>query len=749
MKKSKLAIILIALHGMVVAQENVSVTLTDASSFTSIPYADIYNQSSGFITSSNQNGVFHIKGALNDAIKIASLGYISEVFTIKQLKNRKEVRLVASNEYLKEITILASKRQNLGIQHLDKLSLKLQPINNAQDLLKTVSGLFIAQHAGGGKAEQIFFRGFDNDHGTDFAVYFDDIPVNLSSHAHGQGYADMHFIIPELIQDADYYKGPYELKNGNFSVAGAARFKTKNELEGNTLKLEMGDFGFKRALLMLHLTPSNRLFSKEKFESAYVALEGSLNDSYFDAPQDFKKGSGLFKYNVELGNRTSLSFMTSYFTSTWNASGQIPLRAIEDGSIPWFGAVDSTEGGETARLNTTVKIATVLDNEQKITQQLYYSNNKYELFSNFTFFLNDPVNGDMIAQNESRNILGYTAAYDRIDRFKNTRLTSTFSLGFRSDWVNSGLWTAIERERVKALHNDALHEVNYWAYFKENWQVSSNVVVQFGSRLDYFKFDLLDKLGTHKSGTQEAYRWSPKMSLFYNPSNNVQLFAKGGIGFHSNYTQAAVNDKNVHPLPKASAVDLGIEFRLGSKVIATTSIWGIESSSEYIFVSDTGSYENAGASYRKGVDVSAKINPIDQVWFNVSANWSKGILLDTPSSENSIPSAPTFTSTGSLSYTNKKYQMEFYIGGRYMAERPLSEDESVMAKSYSLLDGSINKTFDKFNVAISAQNILNIKWKEAVFYDASRLKNEVLAVDDIHFTPGTPRYVKLAVSYNF
>ena len=734
---------------MVVGQENVSVTLTDAASFSSIPYADIYNQSSGLFTSSNQNGVFHIKGALDDAIKISSLGYISEVFSIKYLKTKKEISLISSNEYLKEITILASKRQNLGIQHIDKLSLKLQPINNAQDLLKTVSGLFIAQHAGGGKAEQIFFRGFDNDHGTDFGVFMDDIPVNLSSHAHGQGYADMHFIIPELIQDADYYKGPYELKNGNFSVSGAARFKTKNELNGNSIKLELGEFGYQRGLLLMDLTPSNKLFSNNNYESAYFALEGSLNKSYFDADQHFKKLSGLFKYNVELGNQTSLTFMSSYFTSSWDASGQIPLRAFEDGSIPWFGAIDNTEGGETARWNTSLKVTSVLENEQKITNQLYFVNNKYTLFSNFTFFLNDPVNGDMIAQNESRNVLGYTFEYDRKDAFKNTKLTSTFAVGFRSDWINSGRWSAIGKEYQEIKDKNALIETNYWGYIKENWQLTPALVLQFGTRLDYFNFKVADKLGNNVSGTQDAFRWSPKVAVFYNPIQNIQLFIKGGSGYHSNYTQAAVKDKEIHPLPKALAMDVGTEFRIGDKLIATVAAWALKSNSEYIFVADAGEYENNGASFRKGVDVSAKINPVKNLWINTSANWSRGILLDVPNTENSIPSAPRFTNTSSVVYTYEKQKMEFYLGSRYMAKRPLNEDESVMGNDYFLLDASINKTFRNFNVEISAQNILNIKWKEAVFYDASRLKNEVLAVDDVHFTPGTPRYVKAALTYNF
>ncbi len=749
MKKINFLLIFVALHGMVVAQENLTIKVIDATSFTSIPYVDVYNQTSGVFTSTNENGVFHIKGALTDVIKISSLGYISEVFLLKKIKGKKQISLTSSNEYLKEITILASRRQNIGVQHIDKLSLKLQPINNAQDLLKTVSGLFIAQHAGGGKAEQIFFRGFDNDHGTDFGVFMDGIPINLSSHAHGQGYADMHFIIPELIQDADYYKGPYELKNGNFSVSGAARFKTKNELEGNMVKLEVGQYGYQRGLLLFNMTPNERLFSKDKYESAYFALEGTLNRSYFDAGQHFKKISSLFKYNVELGNQTSLSFVSSYFTSSWDASGQIPLRAYENGSIPWFGAIDNTEGGETARLNSSLKVTSVLENDQTITNQLYFVNNKYQLFSNFTFFLNDPVNGDMIAQNESRNVLGYIFEYERKDALNSTKLSTTFSAGFRSDWINSALWSAVSKEYKEVKNKNALSETNYWGYVKENWQLSPNLVLQFGTRFDYFTFKVEDKLGTNVSGSQNAFRWSPKISVFYNPVQNIQLFIKGGSGYHSNYTQAAVKDKNIHPLPKAIAMDVGSEFRIGDKLIASVAAWALKSNSEYIFVSDTGSYENNGSSFRKGIDIAAKFNPIDNFWINTSANWSRGILLDVPNTENSIPSAPRFTNTSSIVYTYAKHKMEFYLGSRYMAKRPLNEDESILAKDYFILDASINKIFHNFKIEVSAQNLFNIKWKEAVFYDTSRLKNEVLAVDDVHFTPGTPRYIKAALSYNF
>lgn len=748
MKKTKLFVLLFALHGIVVAQNNIAIKLTDAKTLNSIPYAQIFNQSTKSLATSNENGMFYVEGSSNDSIKISSLGYVSEVFTYSKLKQKKEVKLAASFEYLKEVIIEANQIKNIGVQHIDKLSLKLQPLNTAQDLLKTVSGLFIAQHAGGGKAEQIFLRGFDNDHGTDFGVFLDDIPINLSSHAHGQGYADMHFIIPELIQDADYYKGPYEMKNGNFAVSGAARFKTKNELDKNSIKLEVGDYGYQRGLLMLNLTPKNKLFTKTNYESAYIALEGTLNKSYFESPQKFKKVSGLFKYNAELGDKTSLAFTSSYFNSTWDASGQIPLRAVENGTLNWFGAIDDTEGGATARFNSVLKITSLFEKEQRISNQIYYSNNQYQLFSNFTFFLNNPIGGDMVEQVENRNILGYTFEYERKDKVINTNLNTTLSLGFRSDWINSALYSSIEREKINVKDKNKVNEINYWAYVKENWQINSKVLLQFGSRFDFFKFEIKDQLGSHISGNRDAYRISPKVSLFYNPVKNIQLFVKGASGYHSNYSHAAVGDKDTHPLPKALAVDIGSEFRIGDNFIATVALWTIKSDAEYIFVADAGEFENNGSSLRKGVDISSKVNPFENVWINLSANYSRGKLLDAPKNGNSIPAAPRFTSTASVIYKHPK-GLDLYLGARYMAKRPLIEDESVFAKKYFLMDASINKTFNKINVGLSAQNLFNIKWKEAVFYDASRLKNEVVGVDDIHFTPGTPRYVKFFISYNF
>lgn len=730
------------------AQQELKVQISELGTQLAIPFANIYNKQSKVVAASNDAGWLSIKGNPTDTIEVSCLGYTTKTFLFQEITNNLSITLESSSKYIEEISITASKSIDLGSDQIDKIDLKLMPFNNAQDLLRTMNGVFIAQHAGGGKAEQIFLRGFDNDHGTDFGVFIDDIPVNLSNHAHGQGYADMHFIIPELIQDADFYKGPHEIKNGNFAVSGAARFKMINGLAKNSIKLDVGMYGFLRGLIRLNLTPKNRLFTKKNYERAFLAVEGTMNRGFFEADQKFKKFNAVFKYSTQLGETTSLTVSSSYFNSAWDASGQIPLRAVENNTISWFGAIDDTEGGATARTNASVKLASFLPKEQQVNNFLYYSNNYYQLFSNFTFFLNDSINGDMIEQVENRNLFGYTFEYKRKDRFLNTILKSTVSAGIRIDLVHSKLFSAVRRERLLERNNNKVQEFNYWIYLKEEWLLSKHWTLQFGTRLDLFNFGINSQLDASSSGKQFAYRFSPKVSIFYNPINELQLFLKAGSGFHSNYTHAAVHNPQIHPLPRALAADLGAIGRIGKKWIVSATGWIIQSDAEYLFVADAGEFENNGKSLRYGVDFSTKYEPIRNLWLNFALNYSYGILLEEPAGANSIPAAPRLTSTASIAYKHP-IGIEAYIGMRYMGIRPLVEDESIIADPYFLLDASISYTYKNFGIGVSAQNILNTKWMEAVFYDASRLRYEVAPVDDFHFTPGTPLFIKASLTYSF
>ena len=727
--------------------QTATIQFLDIQSEKGMPDVKVYNHNQRILTVSNENGTVSISGNPNDSISIRSFGYQSERVVFKSIMDRKTYSLRPSAQLVQEVTVVAQERKNLGVQSLDALTLKLLPINNAQDLLRTVSGLFIAQHAGGGKAEQIFLRGFDNDHGTDFAIFYDGIPINISNHAHGQGYSDMHFIIPETVQGADYYKGPHELRNGNFAVSGAARFKTKSRIDQNLLKLDVGDFGTQRGVVMLNFTPNNKLFTKKNYESSYLAVEGNLNQSFFESPQDFKKLSTLYRYNIQL-KKTTVSSGVSYFNSSWNASGQIPLRAVTNGSIDWYGAIDDTEGGQTSRGNVFVKAKTRLSGGHSIENFIFYSKNDYTLYSNFTFFLNDSINGDMIDQREDRHIVGYRGAYRRFDKIKNMRLKSEIGYGIKYDIAKTGLYKSNQRATLDVLDRHKVWETNADVYIRESIDLNSRWTIIAGTRVDFLNGRVDDVLDT-TSNTITAHRFSPKFSVFYNPTETWQLFAKASSGFHSNYIKAATDNLTTSPLPGALSADLGTEFKLGRKLVSSIVLWTIQSDAEYIFVADASEFENKGSSIRYGADLAFKFQPIEELIFDWSGNMSYGELLEESEGENSIPSAPRFTSTLAVIFSPIK-PLSIYVGGRYMARRPLIEDESIWADDYLILDANVTYSFkNNIQLGISIQNFLNEQWMEAVFYDSSKLANETEAVDDFHFTPGTPRFVKASISYLF
>jgi outer membrane cobalamin receptor len=352
---------------------------------------------------------------------------------------------------------------------LSKIDLKLQPVRSAQDILRTVPGLFIGQHQGGGKAEQIFLRGFDIDHGTDINVTVDGLPVNMVSHAHGQGYADLHFLIPELTGTVDYGKGPYYTPYGNLGTAGYVSLNTLNSLDKSTVKIEGGQFHTIRGLAMIDLLSAQQ---KQKGTNAYVASELLYSDGPFASPQHFNRFNIFGKFNTTLRNTGKLSLMASALNSDWDASGQIPARAVNSGQIGRFGYIDSTEGGFTSRINASAKLASYLSHNITWENQLYYSRYHFNLHSNFTFFLNDPVNGDQIRQREGRNIFGYHSKLSHETNLGHSNLQSLYGTGFRIDQTrNSELSHTINKNEVldyKQLGN--IREQNFFVYADQSFE---------------------------------------------------------------------------------------------------------------------------------------------------------------------------------------------------------------------------------------------------------------------------------------
>jgi len=718
---------------------------------TNLPLQGVSVQLTGFKKAilTNELGQFRFEDLIASPYKVefSHIGFKAQVITAI-VKDDENTFLKAYLGYqsieLSEVVVPSQRPHDQ--QLISGLDIKLRPITNSQEVLRLVPGLFIGKHAGGGKAEQIFLRGYDLDHGTDIRLTVDGMPVNMVSHAHGQGYADLHFVIPELIQGVDFKKGSYNAEKGNLATAGWVDFRTKNTIDNSFLKVEGGQYNTYRAVGGLDLLGQK---GKDRNQSAYLASEYSFSDSYFDNPQNFKRVNVVGKFHGHLTNNTNLTLTGSTFWSKWNHSGQIPDRAIDSGLTGFFGSVDPTEGGETSRTNFNAQFVTIMPNNHTIKNQLFYSNYNFELYSNFTFFKEDSINGDQIRQVEHRNLFGYNGSYALNSSVGNKDFTTTFGLQYRQD-ITNGTELSRTKDRVittAAIKLGNINEVNASVYADELIKLSDKFTINAGIRFDYFhnKFDdLLNK----EIGTASATIISPKLNFYYTFNPNFQLFLNTGKGFHSNDTRVVVPQGGLNILPPTYGSDLGVIYKPFPKLLINATSWYIFSQQEFVYVGDEGVIEPSGRSQRYGIDLSVRYQLTKMLYADVDLTAANPRSLDAEAGKNRLPLAPTFTTTGGLSLKTQ-VGLSGSVRYRYMADRPANEDNSVIAKGYFVNDLQLNYTKGKYNVGLSIQNLFDVRWKETQFNTESRLKGEKESVEEIHFTPGTPFLGRLSLAYSF
>ena len=710
----------------------------------------ISNLENSFQVNSDENGFVNLQNfsSENQKIYVSGIGYEKEEFDLNSIKKEKNFGYIFLNPKIvriEEVQLKSSVKNNI-FQTISDLDIHLRPINNSQEILRSVPGLFIGQHAGGGKAEQLFIRGFDVDHGTDVNISVDGMPVNMVSHAHGQGYADLHFVIPEFIDKVNFDKGPYFAEKGNFTTAGFVDFKTKDFLENNFAKLEVGQFKTYRGVLGLNLLKNNK---EVKNQSLILATEAYFTDGYFDNSQEFNRFNGMLKYHGKLNDN---NFLTAYFSalsSKWNASGQIPDRAVEDGTIGWFGAIDANEGGKTSRYNFNANLKSYLKNGGKFTNQIFYSKYQFELYSNFTFFLNDPINGDQIRQKEDRNLFGFNSTYEKSTQIFGLKSETFLGIQLRYDDIND-----LELSRTKdrsitteQLKSGDVDEINLGAFWSQKIALNQNFDITSSIRFDEFENQYNDKLLQQKLKSNSTI-FSPKLRMNYRINENVQLYSYFGKGFHSNDTRVAVLENGKKVLPPALGTDFGGIFKIGKKLILQSAVWYLWLDQEFVYVGDEAVVEEGGKTERMGIDITARYE-IYKNWFaDFNLSLAKPRSLSVPADENLIPLAPKLVSTGGITY-RKETGFNGSLRYRLMGDRPANEENSVVAKGYFVWDGTLNYTSKNWELGISFQNIFNVKWKETQFDTESRLYNETSPVSEIHFTPGTPFFGKLSYTYFF
>ncbi|MCB9354948.1 MAG: TonB-dependent receptor [Lewinellaceae bacterium] len=663
----------------------------------------------------------------------------AETTTVFHYLNRTDIELSA---------VEISSNPDVQVQVIPAIDARMRPTNTSQDILRMVPGLFIAQHAGGGKAEQIFLRGFDIDHGTDVAIDVDGIPVNMVSHAHGQGYADLHFLIPETVDRIQFGKGPYYAPYGDLATAGYIGFQTKNAIDRNMVKLEAGQFDTYRAVGMFNLL--NRAESNRP-GNAYLATEYFYSNGYFDSPQAYDRFSAFAKYNGVVGEKGLLSASLSSFTSRWDASGQIPERAVKSGQTGFFGSIDDTEGGRTSRTNLNVRISAFPGQNSVFRNQFYLSLYDFELFSNFTFFLNDPFQGDQIKQKEKRRLLGYRGSFTRNDRWAGLDWKTEAGLLVRYDATqNSELTHTAGRTEVlerKALGD--INQINAGIFLNETVHVAPWLTLNAGLRFDQFQFMYVDKLQpVYARRIEAAHVFSPKLSAYFTPNDRIQLFVNTGYGFHSNDTRVVVTRGGEQILPKALGAETGAIWKATPRILISTSLWRLDLEQEFVYVGDEAVVEPGGKTRRSGVDISGRLQLFDWLFADLDANYTYARATDAPKEEAYIPLAPEWTSIGGLSF-----QMKSGLNGslryRHLGNRAANEDNTVVAEGYWLADALLNFTNPGFEIGLSVENLLDRRWKEAQFDTESRLFDEPGPVSEIHFTPGTPFNMRMHVSVFF
>lgn len=625
--------------------------------------------------------------------------------------------------------------------------LELRPSNTPSDVLQLTPGLIIGQHHGGGKADQILFRGFDSDHGTDFAVFIDGIPVNMVSHAHGQGYADLHWLIPETVDKVEIYKGSYFAHLGDFATSGAMNIITRNRDKNSILTLTGGSYNTQRYLGIL-TPPEGTLFRP------YIAAEVYHNDGPFKYPNDYNRYNILTKFNLFSTASSNLNFLGSFFKTDWDASGEIPARQVRSGEIGRFGSNDPSEGGKSQRQNLSL-VYNYADANQIFTAQTWASWYQLQLWSNFSLFFNDPVNGDAIEQNDKRFLAGNNINYRR--NYSLWGLPMETFVGFQSrfDHIRVGLFRQIDRQRFATESNNLVRQTNLSWFGQQEVKWTDWLRTQLGARLDtiwYTVAQLSDPATVTNpiSGSGSASIANPKLNFIFTPfdDNNVakrtHLFLNFGGGFHSNDARVFVQDKD-KTIPRYWSGEMGARARLFDRLDATFSYWRSYLTSELVFVGDEATFEPSGASRRQGIESEFRYQILPWLSYDLdlSYTWANFVNGD------KVPLAPRFLAfTGLTARHDSGLQARLQM--RHVGRRYGIEDGSIQTPTATVFDLFIKYLWKRYEFFLQFQNLANTKWRAAEHVFESRTGSEVAAGIpgrlDAHFTPGDPFTVKAGVT---
>lgn len=624
--------------------------------------------------------------------------------------------------------------------------LEERPFLRRGELLEVVPGMIITQHSGGGKANQYFLRGFNLDHGTDFGIFVDSMPVNLRTHGHGQGYADINFLIPELVEELDYYKGPFYSELGDFTTAGAARFRLYNVLPDGIARFTIGEDNYYRSLIA------------DSFELGAGYLTLALEYNYYDGPwakpDQLQRWNGFARYSLgDEFDYTNFTFMA--YDAHWDATDQVPLRAIESGLIDRLGLIDPTVGGESSRYSLSMDQR--MEGESGITKtSAYVGTYDLDLFSNFTLFLEDPVNGDQFEQFDDRWFAGAQVSHLMPDfTFLGRDAELTVGGQTHHDWIDGvALRKTSSREVISTVREDDVYEMNLSGYGEAVVFWNSWLRTQTGLRGDVYHFDVESDLAAN-SGSKWDTIVSPKAGVVLGPWNDTEFYLNGGTGFHSNDARGVTINVDpatgesvdgVDPLVRTYGAELGMRTQIMPSLTSTLAFWYLQSDSELVYVGDAGTIEAGDASERYGIEWSNYWRPRDWVYIDTELTVTESQFIPSGDEvENSVP--VSFSSGITLGHDEGPFAS---LRSRYFAPRPLSADGSIESKDAFQVNARVGYRRNSWEVALEALNLFDAEDNDIEYFYTSRLPREPLGgFDDFHVHPIEPQQFRLTFTYRW
>lgn len=628
--------------------------------------------------------------------------------------------------------------------------INVRPFARTGEVLELIPGMVVTQHSGSGKANQYFLRGFNLDHGTDFSTFVDGMPVNMRSHGHGQGYTDLGFLIPELVERMTYRKGAYYADIGDFSGAGGVQIQTADHLQHNLVGVGLGEYSFQRALLMTD-------FATFGGNTVFAVEAQNFDGPWTDIDEEVQKTNVFLKHTRALNDGHYTITLMGY-DNTWNSADQIPSRAVEQGFISELGSLDETVGGESSRYSLSANLAS--GNWRASAYIIDYDLN---LWSNFTYFLEDETNGDQFEQVDDRQIYGGQLEYALASQLQDRPMTNRFGVQARIDDIEEvGLYQTQERRRLGVTRSDDIEQSSFSVFWENRIEWNHHLRTVIGARYDSLDFKVSDRVGVNRFGVDLSSNGgkadddllSIKGSLIYAFNDAWEVYLAAGQGFHSNDARGTTiavdptsgdNAETVDPLVRSDGLEVGVRGFIGNKLNMSAALWSLDLESELLFVGDAGNTEASQPSKRQGFEFVAYYHFTDQISADLEYAYADAEFRDVPTDEHEIPGAVRDVVQAGLNLD----MGDSWFGSlryRYFGKRPLVEDGSVESDGTGTLSIRLGYQRPRFRASLDVLNITDSNDHDIDYFYESRLPADPSgeASEDIHFHPIEPRSVRLS-----